>query len=136
MHRPVIIIEGLEIEPHPGLLGDEPVRPRADRLLHESVRTDLLVIIGRHYPAGATHVAGAQKDRKVEERLDKVKTDSAVVNNLDVLSSFVQYVGPGAAVTFVAPFDVGRCDRGAIVKLDAWAQMKSRAFGILGEFIA
>ena len=57
----------------------------------------------------------------------------SVVDDLDAFGLLVQHLAPGAAVVLVAPFDVGRRDRRAVVELGARPQPEGRALGVLGK---
>ena len=133
MDRAVVVGERLELQPHTRLLRDQPVGAGADRLLHKPGRSELLVVFRRNHPAGAADVAGSQQDREVEERLLEMEADGAVVHQLDTLRPLAQHLAPGTAIVLVAPFDIGRRDRRAVVELGARAQPERGAFRVLGE---
>jgi hypothetical protein len=65
-----------------------------------------------------------------------VKANRAVVDDLHRLRILVQQIAPGAAIVLVAPFDVIRRYRVAIVKFDPAAQPKGGAFCVFSEFEA
>src|SRR5207248_9790058 len=98
MHRAVVALESLEVEPDTLLLADQLVGPGADRLLHKAFRTGLLVVLRRYDPAGAADIAGAEQDRKIRERLLEMEPDGVLADDLDAVGLRFQHVAPGAAV--------------------------------------
>ena len=111
VHRAVVALERLEVEPYTRLLGDELVGTSANRLLRELGLSGLLVVFRRDNPARATDIGRAEQDQKIEKRFREVKTNGTVVDDFDSLRSFVQHIPPGAPVVLVAPFDVVRGNR-------------------------
>ena len=111
----------------------ELVRPGADGLLLEAIRSDLLVVLLRHDPAGSRDVGGAEEDGEVEERLLEDEANRAVVHDLDALGFLLEDVGLGAAVVLVAELHVLRSDWVAVVELDALAQGERGALGVGGD---
>src|SRR5205823_2418506 len=103
--------ECLEFEAHPWFLAGELVRTGTDRLLHEPVRPGLLIIAGRNDPPRATHIAGAEQDRKIEERLLEGKAQSVVADDFHPVRLFVKHLAPGAVIVLIAPFDIAGRDR-------------------------
>src|SRR5207244_6077872 len=134
--RAVVILESLELEPGSCFLRDQPVGSGADRLLGKPVRSDFLVILSRDDPAGAADIGRAEQPWEIEKRPFEGKTQRVVVNDLDTVGLVVQHLGPSAAVVLVAPFDVFRRDRSAIVEFEARAQPESRAPSVFGKLIA
>ena len=134
--RAVVILESLELEPGSCFLRDQPVGSGADRLLGKPVRSDFLVILSGDDPAGAADIGRAEQPWEIEKRPVEGKTQRVVVNDLDTVGLVVQHLGPSAAVVLVAPFDVFRRDRSAIVEFEARAQPESRAPSVFGKLIA
>ena len=96
----------------------------------------LLVVFRRHHPAGTAHIAGAEQDRKIEERLLEVKPHGVAVDDLDRLGALVEDFAPSATIVFETPFHVIGCNRRAIMKLDSGPQLESGALGVLGKIKA
>jgi hypothetical protein len=66
----------------------------------------------------------------------KVEAQGAIVDDLDTLGLVVQHLGPGAVVVLIAPLDIVRRDRGAILALQPEAQTECRALRVFGELEA
>src|SRR6516162_10017456 len=94
----------------------------------EPLLPSLLIIFSRHHPAGAAHIRCADQSREIEERLFEVETDGAPVAGLYTVGLVVQYLCPGAMIVLVAPLDILRGYRGAVVKLDAGAAGRWRSW--------
>jgi len=89
VHRPVVAVECLEFEPGPWFLRHQLVGAGADRLLGEPILSDLLVIFGRHDPAGAAHIRCPDQAREIEERCLEIETNGALVDDVDTVGAFV-----------------------------------------------
>jgi hypothetical protein len=113
-------------------VADEPVGPGSDRLLLEGVRTDLLVVLLRHHPAGPGDIRRPEEDREVEEGLFEDEADRSVVDDLDALRLLLENVGFGSPVVLITELDVLRGDRLAVLKLDPLPQRERRALRVRG----
>ena len=133
MHRSVIVGEGLELQLGTGLLGDKLVRACADRLLGEGVLADLLIVFRRDDPPGAADIGRPDQRRKIEKRHVEHKADRAVVDYLDARGFLMHHLGPRTLVMLVAPGDIGRSDRGAVMKLEPRAEPEYGALRVFGE---
>src|SRR5262249_30074962 len=118
VHRTVVAVEGLQLELHARLVADEPVGAGSDWLLLEGVRTHLLVVLLRYYPAWPRDIRGPEENCEVEKRLFEEEADRSVVHDLDTLRLLLENVGLGSPVVLVAELDVLRSDRLAVLELD------------------
>src|SRR5262249_53897159 len=120
----------------PRLARGQPVRSGANRLALEDVRTNLLVILCRHDPAGARDVTRTQQQQKIEERFLEAETDGALIDDVHGLGLSLEGRGERTAIALVAELDVLGRDWLTVVKLDAVAKPKGRAFAVLIELVA
>jgi hypothetical protein len=104
----IIIGERLEFEADTWFLAGKLVWACADRLLHEPVRPGLLIIAGRNHPPRTAYIAGAEQNRKIEERLLEVEAQGVVPDDLHRIRLLVKHLAPGAVIVLVTPFHIDR----------------------------
>ena len=115
-----VLGEGLELHLDACLLAHEAVRSGSNWRLLETIRTDLLIVGLGYHPASATRSTPIQ-GQEVKERRFEVEADGAGICNLDSVCLVVQELGVRAAVLLECELDIFRCDRIAVVELDALA---------------
>ena len=133
MHRPVVIVERLEIEADARLLRHQFIGPGADRILHEAALPDVLIVFRRDDPAGTAHIRRSHQDGEIEERRLEIEFYHIGADDLHAVGLILDNLAPRPAIVLIAPFDILRRHRGAVVKFDTWPQVKRRALRVLGE---